>query len=388
MSFLERFSFWTNHFQFRQVAPAVTSVANVEALNKLKDQDELVLVAFYKDRKAPGAEEFTRVAEKLRNEYTFGIMAEAPAAYAGAEVVAFKKFDEGEVKFAEKVTFENLIAFIGREAIPTTAEIGPENYAKYVDSGRPLAYFFYADEKMREQFEPAVKAAAGAVKGKVNTVFINGASFGQHAEILNLKQEWPAFAIHEMEKDLKYPFPKEEKLTAESLTKFMESYTKGALKAHFKSQPIPAEDKAALKTLVHDNFEKVAFDKSKDVLVEIYAPWCAACKRIAPELEELAEKIAAQSSKMVLAKFDGVANDLPSIMNFRIEHYPTFKLIKSGTNEIVSFDGELSYNSLAEFLEKNAGADLKIERKAESSHEEEHHESGEDLSDQDGHDEL
>ena len=34
-----------------------------------------------------------------------------------------------------------------------------------------------------------------------------------------------------------------------------------------------------------------------------------------------------------------------------------------GSNEIVSFDGDLSYNSLAEFLQENAGHKLTLEPK-------------------------
>ena len=352
-------------FMKKQAAPAVVSLKNSDELKKFRDSEDVVVVGFFKDDKSEAATAYAVVAEQMRADYSFASVSDIPSSYKDGNVVLFKKFDEGEVEYPEKlVTVESLAKFVARESIPLTAEIGPENYAKYIESGIPMAYFFYADEKQKEQFTPALQAAAKAVKGKVNIVFINGALYGQHAEVLNLAQEWPAFAIHDMNADTKYPLAKTEKITAESLTKHMEAFVAGSLKPNFKSEPIPKDDSQPIRTLVHDNFDQIAMDKSKDVLVEIYAPWCGACKRIAPEYEQLAKDIAEKASdQFIVAKYDGTANDIPASLNFRLEHFPTFKLITSGSTEVISFDGDLSYNSLAEFIQENAGHKIVLEPK-------------------------
>jgi len=354
-------------FMKKQASPAVATLKGSDELKKLKEAEDVVVVGFFKDAKSEASTTFARLAEQLRTDHTFASMSEIPSNYKDGQVVLFKKFDEGEVTFTEALTVESLAKFVARESIPLTAEIGPENYAKYLDSGIPMAYFFYADEKQKEQFAPIVAAAAKSVKGKVNTVFINGGLYGQHAESLNLVQEWPAFSIHDMAKDTKFPLAKDAKMTVETLTKHLESFVAGSLKPHFKSEPIPKDEDVKanpIRKLVHDNFDAVAMDKEKDVLVEIYAPWCGACKRIAPEYEELAKDVAKASDKFIIAKYDGTANDIPASLNFRLEHFPTFKLIKSGTNEVISYDGDLAYNNLAEFLELKAGHKIHLEPKA------------------------
>lgn len=349
-------------FMKKQAAPAVTQISNSDDLKKFRDSDDAVVVGFFKDPKSEASKIFATLAENLRTDHSFAAMSEIPSPYKDGQIYLFKKFDEGEVAFSEKLSVENLAKFVARESIPLTAEIGPENYAKYIDSAIPMAYFFYADEKQRDQYTAILQAAAKSVKGKVNVVFINGALYGQHTEVLNLSKEWPAFAIHDMTKDLKFPFAKTEKITVESLTKHLEGFVAGTLKPSFKSEPIPKEDSSQAIKLVHDNFDTIAMDKKKDVLVEIHAPWCNICEGFIPEYEQLAKDVAAKASdKFVIAKFDGTANDIPASLNFRLEHFPTFKLIKSGTNEVISYEGDITYNNLAEFLQEKAGNKIVLE---------------------------
>ena len=43
--------------------------------------------------------------------------------------------------------------------------------------------------------------------------------------------------------------------------------------------------------VVAENFDEIVNDKTKDVLIEFYAPWCGHCKSLAPKYDELAEKV-------------------------------------------------------------------------------------------------
>ena len=52
----------------------------------------------------------------------------------------------------------------------------------------------------------------------------------------------------------------------------------GNAKPYVKSAPLPKNDKGPVRTLVGSNFQKIALDEKKDVLIEFYAPWCGHCK--------------------------------------------------------------------------------------------------------------
>ncbi|NMR95864.1 hypothetical protein HKB01_01020 [Vibrio parahaemolyticus] len=47
-----------------------------------------------------------------------------------------------------------------------------------------------------------------------------------------------------------------------------------------------------MKIVVGNNFDEIVLDESKDVLLEIYAPWCGHCKRLSPEFDAAAPVLA------------------------------------------------------------------------------------------------
>jgi protein disulfide-isomerase A1 len=68
--------------------------------------------------------------------------------------------------------------------------------------------------------------------------------------------------------------PEDPTISDANIRKFVGDFMDEKLKQHLLSEEIPEDwDKEYVKVLVGKNFEAVAKDVTKDVLVEFYAPW-------------------------------------------------------------------------------------------------------------------
>ncbi|KAH6943608.1 hypothetical protein HPB50_024795 [Hyalomma asiaticum] len=120
--------------------------------------------------------------------------------------------------------------------------------------------------------------------------------------------------------------------------------------AAYRHQDLPEDwDKHPVKVVVQKNFDEVVFDKSKDVLVEFYAPWCGHCKQLAPIYDELAEKYKDRKD-ILIVKMDATANELE---HTKVDSFPTIKLYKKETNAVVQYNGERTLEGLSKFLDTN-----------------------------------
>jgi len=106
-------------------------------------------------------------------------------------------------------------------------------------------------------------------------------------------------------------------------------------------------------TLTTDNFDSIALDHDKDVLVEFYAPWCGHCKKLKPVYEDVANAFANEAN-VVVAKVDATAeSELGS--KYEVKGYPTIKFFPKGSDEAVDYQSGRSAKAFVDFLNENAG---------------------------------
>lgn len=134
---------------------------------------------------------------------------------------------------------------------------------------------------------------------------------------------------------LTFPF------SVSELKKFVNDFVVGSLEPYIKSEPIPEKQESNVMKVVGRTFEQIVFDKSKDVLVEFYAPWCGHCKALKPKYEELAKKLSKEKD-VIIAAVDATANSFPPTFNVR--GYPTIYWVpKASKDKPIAYEVCLSY---------------------------------------------
>ena len=95
-------------------------------------------------------------------------------------------------------------------------------------------------------------------------------------EFFGMKEdEIPGMRLIKLAEDMAKYKPETAGLDEANIRAFVTAFLEGKLKQHLLSEEIPEDwDAKPVKVLVGKNFEQVALDAEKNVLVEFYAPWC------------------------------------------------------------------------------------------------------------------
>ncbi|KAI8075394.1 thioredoxin-like protein [Gilbertella persicaria] len=345
----------------KQAAPAL---ADLDATNftEFKNSDRVVVVGYVKDEESKAT--LKSVADKMRDDFLFGVVTDEALAkeheVTFPSVVVYKQFDEGRNDLAGALDADAIKEFVKTSSVPLLDEIDASNFQSYAESGLPLAYIFHDNADDQKRLTEMAAPLAKKYKGKINFVHIDANKYGAHADNLALKQTWPAFGIQHLDSGAKFPLDQSKELTFENLEPFLQDYADGKVKATVKSAEAPADNNGPVKVVVANEFKDIVLDKSKDVFLEVYAPWCGHCKRLAPTWEQLGKAAAEQDPSIVIAKLDGTENDIPEEGGFEITGFPTLKFFKAETNELVDYEGDRSIEDLTEFISKHSSKKTKI----------------------------
>ncbi|PWY98840.1 protein disulfide isomerase [Testicularia cyperi] len=344
----------------KQALPAVSKLTAAEVAD-FKAKDRVVVVAYLDESDHEHHEIYDTVANQFRDDFLFGVSRDAEAASAAGvkapAIVLYRQFDEPEVQFpaSSKIAGDELRTFLRTESIPLIDELSADNFMTYADAGLPLAYLFADPEAkdLKEQIE-SLRPLAKDNKGKLNFVWIDAIKYGAHAKALNIQGEnWPAFAVQNIEDNLKYPLEDLSSDLVSKVTDFVTRFNAGSIKPSIKSEPVPADQDGPVHVLVADEFDAVLGDESKDKLVEFYAPWCGHCKKLAPTYDTLGEKYRAHKDKVLIAKMDATANDIPPSAGFQVQSFPTIKFQAAGSKDWIEFTGDRSLEGFVDFISLN-----------------------------------
>jgi len=356
-------------FMKSKAGPTAKQLQSVADYEKFLANSEHSVVAFVSDDETPLFTEFKKAADALSESVRFAYSSDAgvlaKAGHADKCVIyqpprLHTPLEPKENVFAgAEVTADALKTFVKSELQGLAGHRTPANLEFF---GKPLVVvLFQLDYTKDPKGSNYVRNRVIKVAKKVKDVHFAVSSFddfGQELEEFGLKPEaTKRFIIARGPSNEKYKFDGE--YSVANLEKFASDLAAGSLESYMKSEPIPDETDAngeAVVTVVGRTFDQIINDKSKDVLIEFYAPWCGHCKTLAPKYEELAQKLKGETS-LTIAKIDATANDIPP--SFGVQGFPTLFFVPAGAKDAPKkYEGGREVDDFFKYLAKEATQEL------------------------------
>uniref|UniRef100_A0A671N6X2 Protein disulfide-isomerase n=1 Tax=Sinocyclocheilus anshuiensis TaxID=1608454 RepID=A0A671N6X2_9TELE len=344
----------------RHTGPSATVLNDVKSAEALLDANDVVVVGFFQDLEGDKAKTFYDVT-LIAVDVNFGITSN-PELFKKYDVksdslVLFKKFDEkrADMPLAEESKLDKVevISFIHTNSMKLVIPFNEENAEQIFSSKvrNHMLLFINTTVESQNALLEDFRDVASEFKEKVLFITLDVTS-DKVDHVLKYfsvsANDAPIIRLINTEKVVTYAM-EGSTINKDTLRTFCQGVQDGTVKPFLKTQEIPEDwNKNPVKVLVGKNFNKVAFDETKSVFVEFYAPWCGHCQQLAPIWDELGEKYK-DHENIVIAKMDATEND---VENVTIQGFPSIKFFPAGAEKkIVDYNGNRDLETFSKFLD-------------------------------------
>ncbi|KAK6121661.1 hypothetical protein DH2020_044588 [Rehmannia glutinosa] len=361
----------------KKIGPGVANITTTEDAERILTSENKVVLGFLDSLVGPDSEEFA-AASKLDDDVNFYQTANPNVAkmfHLEADVkrpalVLLKKEAEKVTHFDGEFKKSVIVEFVSANKLPLVTTFSRESAPQIFESPIKKQLLLFATSNDSEEVFPTFQEAAKLFKGKIIFVHVevDNEEVGKPvADYFGVTGDAPKVLGFTGNEDTKKYFLDGE-VTLEKIKAFGEAFLEDKLKPFYKSDPIPETNDGDVKIVVGNNFDDIVLDESKDVLLEIYAPWCGHCQSLEPTYNKLAKHLRAVES-LVVAKMDGTTNE-----------HPRGKIPVDTDRTVVAF---------YKFLKKHASIPFKLQKPSSSPvSEDSHAEQGIETSTTDVKDEL
>ncbi|KAL1915771.1 uncharacterized protein VTP21DRAFT_6530 [Calcarisporiella thermophila] len=368
----------------RAIVPPVSKL-NAAEVDIFKNYYRNVIIAFLEQSDQTTPTIINQLAESLKYEAVLGVTTD-PAALEKYNiklpgVLLFNDFRKKFATYSGDFTISSLVKFFDLESKPWMPEIHS------IRSGRgtrknittPIGYLFITHDDKSVELRQAMEDVAREYDGKFAFFYSveKGDALYSKAKQLNLKDQWPAFAIGKPiveEKHLPsggvvystsgsgvgYPLDQSTPLTIQRIRQHLDAYLAGQLKPPMRSAPIPVSNDGPVVEVVAAEFNKLVIDPTKDVLLRFYSNLCCFNEEEPPSVwEELGKRVRANpvNAHLRIAQIDADANSIPESAGSA----EGIKLFKPGSNMPISYKGKYSLHDIVEFLKTNSSHPVEID---------------------------
>ncbi|KAL8247596.1 hypothetical protein R6Q59_008812 [Mikania micrantha] len=353
----------------KKIGPGLHNLTTVEEAERVLASESPVVVGFVENLAGPDSEELA-AASKQEDEVSFYQTSNADVAKLfhinpqgkRPALVLLKKEDEKVSYFGGQFTRSEVTEFVYKNKLPLVIYFTRASASQVFENPIKNQVILFTTLNDTKKFLPMFQEAAKDFMGKALFVYVpmDEEDAGKPvAEYFGIDGDAPrVIAFTGNEDSRKFFFDGE--LTLKNIKSFGENFLLDNLKPFYKSDPIPEMNDGDVKIVVGNNFDEIVLDESKDVLLEIYAPWCGHCQALEPTYNKLAKHLRGIDS-LVIAKMDGTTNEHPRAKS---DGYPTLLFFPAGNKSFdpITVDTDRTVKAFYKFIKQHAAIPFKLQK--------------------------
>ncbi|XP_009338035.2 protein disulfide isomerase-like 1-6 [Pyrus x bretschneideri] len=219
---------------------------------------------------------------------------------------------------------DEILQFLDYNKFPLVNRLTEANSAKVYSSPIQLQVHVFADaDDFKKLLEP-LQDVARQFKSKILFIYIDITDENlakPYLTVYGLEESNSAVVTaFDIRGNSKYLL--ESNPSPSNLEEFCSGLLRGTVSPHFKSQPIPDNKNVTVQSIVGKTFDDLVLNSHKNVVLEVYTPWCITCETTAKHVEKLAKHFKSVDN-LLFARIDASANEHPKL---QVSDYPTLLL--------------------------------------------------------------
>ncbi|XP_068652669.1 protein disulfide isomerase-like 1-4 isoform X1 [Aristolochia californica] len=355
----------------KKIGPGIHNITTTDDAEKILRTESKVVLGFLDSLVGPESQELA-AASKLEDDVNFYQTSDPNVAklfhidpkVKTPALVLLKKEAEKISMFDGQFKKSAIVDFVFGNKLPLVTEFTRESAPLIFENPIKKQVLLFATSNDSEKFIPIFQEAAKLFKGKLIFVSVemDNEDVGKPvSDYFGVTGTGPTVLGYTGNDDAK-KHKLDGDVTLENVKAFGQEFLEDKLKPFYKSDPIPETNDGDVKIVVGDNFDEIVLDESKDVLLEIYAPWCGHCQSLEPIYNKLAKHLHDIES-LVIAKMDGTTNEHPRA---KADGFPTLLFFPAGNKSFdpVTVDTDRTVVAFYKFLKKHASIPFKLQRPA------------------------
>nr|KJB20274.1 hypothetical protein B456_003G141300 [Gossypium raimondii] len=303
----------------KKIGPGISNITTIDEAERILTSESKVALGYLNSLVGPESEEIA-AASRLQDDVSFYQTVNPDVAklfhldpQVKRPALVLVKMEAEKINYFDGRFVKTAISeFVFSNKLPLITIFTRESAPSIFESDIKKQILMFAALNISEKYLPSFQEAAKSFKGKLIFVYVqvDNEDFGRPvADYFGVSGDGPKLLAYTGNDDArKFVFDGE--VTLDKIKAFGEDFLEDRLKPFYKSEPIPETNDGDVKVVVGNNFDEIVLDESKDVLLEIYAPWCGHCQALEPTYNKLAKHLRGIDS-LVIAKMDGTTNEHP-----------------------------------------------------------------------------